>query len=201
MTGTPLAPPPVTAGMAMPAPEQPARKKAIAVVKPKFDSALAALESLPLTFVGVTFTTAILGTLVYAFIALIGLSRFIDGGTVYMACFLIGLTLTPAAYFEIKKRAAARTAYHFHDSYLEFQDFRFYLIRRRGRIRYEDVRNVTQQASVLEGLCHMTTIYIHAPGAGFQSAGRFDGIRLQNLPDHLKLTQLVDDIIHRQKGA
>lgn len=171
------------------------KKKPLLSIRPHFDQALAFYESLPATMLSVVVGTGVLGTFFYIILSFIGLGRFISGGTVYLCFFLLCLALTPAVFYELKKKAFSRTAFHFYDGYLEYQNFRFYISRRRGRVRYDDIADVAQRASFLEGLHGLTTVYIYVPNMGYQSNQAFAGIKITNIPDRSNAAGRILDLI------
>ena len=175
-----------------------AKAKPIFSVRPVFDTHLTMIEAAPVTIVGIAAGTAVVGTLIYILLYMLGIGKYIPGGAFYTVMFFLSITLTPAAYYEMKKRAYARTVCHFYDTYLEFQDFRYFITRRRGRVKYEDIRDISQQASLFEGLCHLATVSIYVPGMGYQYSysNGFSGLRLRGIPERSDLTNRLSDLIH-----
>lgn len=176
------------------------KKKPILSIRPHFDPALAVVESLPATLVATVAGTAVAGTFFHILFSALGITRFIPGSVLYMSLFLMSVTLSPAVFYELKKRALKRTAYHFYDSYLEFQNFRFFINRRRGRVRYEDIADITQHASFLEGLNGLTTVYLYVPGMGYQTFGSFTGVKMTDIRENSQSASRILDMVE-QKSA
>lgn len=171
------------------------KKKPLLSIRPHFDPGLAVYESVPATLLSVVMGTGVIGTFLYIIFSFIGLGKFISGGAIYLCVFLLCLALTPAVFYEVKRRAFARTAFHFYDGYLEYQNFRFYINRRRGRVRYDDIADVTQRASFLEGLHGLTTVYIYVPNMGYQSNQPFAGLKIVDIPDRSNAAARILDVI------
>lgn len=178
-----------------------AKPKPIFSVRPVFDTHLTMIEAAPITIVGIAAGTAVVGTLIYILLYMLGIGKYIPGGAFYTVMFFLSITLTPAAYYELKKRAYARTVCHFYDTYLEFQDFRYFINRRRGRVKYDDIRDIGQQSSLFEGLCHLATVSIYVPGMGYQYtySNGFSGLRLRGIPERSDLSARLLDLI--QSGS
>lgn len=177
------------------------KKKPLLSIRPHFDPKLALIESLPATLVATFAAVAAGGTFFYILFSVTGLIRFISADAIYLSFLLLGLALTPAFYYEIKQRAFARTAYHFYDSYMEYQNFRFFISRRRGRVRYDDIADVTQHPAVLQGLCGLTTVYIYVPGMGYQARGPFAGVRMGDIPEQENAGVRILDIIESRAAV
>src|SRR5262245_29722056 len=101
-------------------------------IRPKFDHALTMVEAVPAGIAGGAVGTFLLATFLFIVLNMIGLGRFVSVGGLYGLLFVLGLALTPAAYYEIKKFAYKNTFYAFYEDWLEYQDFKFFITKRRG---------------------------------------------------------------------
>jgi hypothetical protein len=158
------------------------KRRPILSVRPYFDTALAMVQAVIFTAVAFLPFTMIGGTLVYLLFNLIGLGGFISAGAVYGFFLLVAIVGLPAVYFEVRKRAYQRTVYNFYDDYIDFQYFHFLINRRRGRLRYEDVTDITQQAGALQEQRRLTNIYLYAPALGYMRQRGIPGIIMPDLP-------------------
>jgi hypothetical protein len=163
--------------------------------RPVFDQGLVIAESAVAAALGATLGAILAGTFFFLLFNLIGLGGFVQAGGLYSTFLVLGLALSPAAYFEIKKRAWARTVYNFHADHLEYQDFKFLLQRRRGRVRYRDIRDVYERASPLQARRVLTSLYILIPGFPSQMQRGMPGIRMSDLPENAGLREKIVDII------
>ncbi len=177
------------------------KKKPILSIRPRFDKALTLAESASVTLIVTAAVTSVLGLFLYILFSLIGLTAFVGAGGIFLTLFVLCLTMTPPAYFEIKKRALARTAFHFYEGYFEFQAFNYYLIRKRARVRYDDVADVTQVSRFLQGLNGLASIYIYVPSMGYQTRGNFAGVKIHDVPDNANMVARILDLIEKKTGA
>lgn len=173
------------------------KKRPILSIRPHFDPGLAMVQSLIVTAGGFIVVTIIGGILAYFLLSLILPSKFVKLSYVLQFFALVSIAGIPPLFYEIKKRALQRTLYNFHVDYLDFQFFHFYLNRRRGRLWYRDIADITQHASALQEHQRLTTIYLYAPVmAGSYGHRGFPGLKLEDLPQakgHLsKIMDVVD---------
>lgn len=137
-------------------------------VRPVFDQGLAMVQAVIAGVVGTVVMTLAGGTLLYILIMLLGLGRLIPAGYVYGLVLVASIVLLPPLFFEMKKKACRQTVCHFYGDYADFQFFRFYLSRRRGRFQYADVQDVFQRANALQEQRALTTLYIYVPALAAQ---------------------------------
>lgn len=158
------------------------------------------VEALLVSAAGTIFLTVLGGTLLYIIFMILGLGRFIPAGWIYGLIFVGSLVALPPYLYEVKKKAYQRTVYNFYDEYLDFQQFKFYLTLRRGRIRYKDVGDIVQQASTLQDQRRLTSLYLYVPSLGY-GRGAFAGLEIADLPAAGNFAHKVMDIVeHSQKA-
>ncbi|MDD9901143.1 MAG: hypothetical protein OXT65_09220 [Alphaproteobacteria bacterium] len=147
------------------------KKKPLLTIRPVFDSGLVSVEALLIGAAGTVGLVLFGGTLLFLLLTLLGLGGLVSASGVFIFCFVIGIALIPAGYYEAKKRAYRRTAFLFYESHFEYQDFRFLITRRRGRIRYEDISNIYERGNTLQGHRTLTSVYIEVPGMPHRGIG------------------------------
>lgn len=152
------------------------------LVRPRFELASALAECIPATLLGAFLIPLVAGTLLFILLSLTGLSRFVSIPAVYGGLLFLCLVVIPPAFYEVRRRALSRTLYRFQGGYLDFQFFRYYLIRQRGRIRLADIENVSERAGVLQERLGLTTVYLLVPGLSYQAQGGFPGLKLSDIP-------------------
>lgn len=167
-------------------------------VKPFFDPTLATLEALPICAAATATVTLIGCTLIVFLIHFVGLGGLISVGALYGTFFVLSLALTPAFYFEIKKSAYRRTVFHFHADRIEYQDFRFFFYRRRGRIRLKDIENVLERASFLQLRKGLTSLYLVIPGFPYVStSGMPAGLKIPDVREESHLRDRLIEMIEK----
>lgn len=158
------------------------KKRPILTVRPQFDTSLAMVQALLATLIGVLPVTFIAGTIIFLLFNMIGLGRFISAGYVYGFFLVLSVAGIPPLFFEVRQRAYQRTVYNFYEDYIDFQYFHLLINRRRGRVRYEDITDINQQASALQEQRRLTNVYIFVPTLGYMQPRAFPGLVLKDLP-------------------
>lgn len=156
-------------------------------IRPTFDPGLATAEAGLAAVAGAAVGFFLLATFAFILLTLLGAGRFIPAGALYGLFFLVGALGSPVAYFEIKKKAHARSVYNFYDDYFEYQDFQWYITRQRRRVRYIDVTDVTEHATVLQTRRTLTSIFIDVPRMGRRGQNGFVGVRIRDVPERADL--------------
>jgi hypothetical protein len=141
--------------------------------------------------------TLFIGTLF--FIILSFLFKHVGAGGVYSVALVLSLVIIPPIFYELKKRAYQRTAFNFYEDYLDFQYFRFYINRRRGRVRYADIADVSQHASMLQEQQRLLTIDLYVPAMGLRQQTSFAGLRLVDVPRAQDYMTRIIDILEGRK--
>lgn len=163
-------------------------------IRPHFDEPLTIVHAAVLTAVASLVVTVLAGTFFYIILAVLGLSRFIAVSYVYGLLFVGSIAVIPPLFFEIRKKAYERTAFLFYPDYLEFQYFKFYLGRRRGRVRYADIKDISQHASALQEHRRLMTIDLYVPSMGYKERG-FTGLSMADLPQRADYMTQVMNVI------
>jgi hypothetical protein len=153
----------------------------VLAIRPHFDQPLTMVHAGLFTAVSCLVITVVAGTFFYILLSILGLGRFIAASYIYGLLFVGAIAVIPPLFFEMRKKAYERTAFLFYGDYLEFQYFQFYLSRRRGRIRYADIKDVSQHASALQEHRRLTTIDLYVPSMGYRGRG-FSGVSMTDLP-------------------
>jgi hypothetical protein len=166
-------------------------------IKPQFDPALTMVEAIPAGIAGTTIAVFLGGTFFFILLNIIGLGKFMNGGSLYSTFLVLGLALTPAIYYELKKSAYRRTVYHFYEDSLEYQDFKFFLTRRRGRVRLRDITDVTARATFLQSRRTLTTIYLTIPGFSPIVQGILPGLKIMDVPEKGGLQDKILDLVEQ----
>ena len=169
------------------------KKRPILSVRPHFDPGLAMVQAGMVTALLFLPVTVVCGMLVYILFLILGLVTFISASAVFGFFLVASLAGIPPVFYELKKRALQRTLYNFHEDYIDFQYFHFYLNRRRGRIRYRDISDINQHASALQEQRRLTTIYMYAPGMGYVRG--FSGVKMEDLQQSKGYLTKVMDIL------
>jgi hypothetical protein len=170
------------------------KKQPLLTVRPHFDQGLVTVQALLFTAVTFLLVTMIGGTLFYILLHLIGIGRFFNAGHIY-GLFLIGsLVVSPPLFFEVKKKAYARTFFRFYEDYLEYQYFQFLISPRRGRVRYRDIDDVMQAGGALQSQRMLTNILIAVPGLN-RHPRAFSGLKIEDVPQKLDLMPRILDLI------
>jgi hypothetical protein len=183
--------------------DTPAAEKAppLLSVRPVFDPGLTMVESGLAAIFGGTVVAFVGGTILFLLLGLTGLGRFISAGGLYSTFLVLGLALSPAVYFEIKKAAFRRTVYNFHADILEYRDFRFLLQARRGHVRLRDIRDVYERASPLQSRRALSSIYLVIPNFPSQMQQGVPGIKILDVPESAglrdKIVDLIEDSLRR----
>jgi hypothetical protein len=169
------------------------KRRPILSVRPKFDAGLTVVEALIVTLGGFIITTIFFGTFFLILFSVLGLGRHISAGGIYSFFFGVSLLGIPPLYYEVKKRAFQRTIYNFYDDYMDFQYFHWHINRRRGRVRYGEIRDIAQHASALQEHQRLITIFLYVPGMAMGRRGGFSGVKLADLPQSKDyMTKIMD---------
>jgi len=168
------------------------KKRPYLSIRPQFDPGLAMVQSLIVTAVGFLAVTVVGGIFTLLLFAIIGLN--VNATNIFGFFMLLGLAGIPPVFYELKKRALQRTLYNFYEDYIDFQYFHWYLNRRRGRIWYRDIADITQHASALQEHQRLTSIYLFVPGLASQQ-GRFSGVKMEDLPQAKGYLTKVMDVV------
>lgn len=172
------------------------KKRPILSIRPHFDPGLAMVQSIMVTAVGFIVVTAVGSILTYIILSLILPAKFVKFGVILQFFMLISIAGIPPLFYEIKKRALQRTLYNFHVDYLEFQFFHFYINRRRGRLWYQDIADITQHASFLQEHQRLTTIFLYAPSMlGIYGRRGYPGLKMEDLPQSKGYLNKVMDVV------
>ena len=164
-------------------------------IRPQFSSLVSILESLVIAFVGTVMITFVGGIILIALFSLIGLGRFISGGTIFTTLFVLGLIALPPLYYEIKRRACQKTFYNFYDNYVEFQRFQYLINRRIGRIGYRDITNIAENSNFIQQREKLTSVYLFAPDITPAMNGEFPGLKMTDIPQSGKQSKQIRDLI------
>jgi hypothetical protein len=176
------------------------KEKPLLTVRPRFDTGISMLQAVAMTAAGSVLLTIGGGTVLYVFLSLTGLTRFISVGYLYGFILVLSILVLPALFFEIRKKAFQRTAWHFYSGWVEFQYFHLWINRRRGRLRYADISDVLQQATTLQEQRGLIDIYIYAPSMAHRT-GAFPGLRLYDLPQRENYLSQILDIIDQNRNS
>jgi hypothetical protein len=167
------------------------KKRPLLSVRPTFDSSLTLLQSVGVSLLGIFVLTILLGTFFYIILSFMNPRA---ASASYWFFLIVSGFGVPIFFFELKKKAYQRTLFNFHEDYLEFQYFKFYLNRRRGRVRYAEITGIDQHASALQDHQRLTTIYINVPSMNFRR-GVFAGLELYDLPQAKNYLNKIIDIV------
>ena len=170
------------------------KKRPYLAVRPQFDPGLAMVQSIFITVASFFLLTLAGGIVTAIFFMMIGLS-FVPLKGIFGFYMLLSLAGTPPLFYELKKRALQRTLYNFYEDYVDFQYFQFYLNRRRGRVWYRDIGDITQHASALQEHQRLTTIFLYVPGLSSYGQRGFSGIKMEDLPQARGYLTKVMDIV------
>lgn len=175
------------------------KKRPLLALKPRFAPKTAVAEAILPSLLGTVIGTVAGGTFFYILFSIIGLTKFVSVSAIYTVFFLLSLTLLPAAFYEVKRRALSQTVYLFYSNHLEFQNFQFYINRRRGRVRYDDINDVFMKSGWMQGLSGLTTLYLFVPTMGVE--GGFSGLRIKDIPDDRRIASKIMAIVERTLEA
>jgi hypothetical protein len=167
------------------------KKRPLLSVRPTFDSSLTLLQAVGVSILGVFVLTILLGTFFYILLSFMNARA---AGASYWFFLIVTGFGVPIFFFELKKKAYQRTLFNFHEDYLEFQYFKFYLNRRRGRVRYSEITDIAQHASMLQDHQRLTTIYITVPSMAYRRSS-FAGLELYDLPQSKNYLNKIIDIV------
>lgn len=172
------------------------KKRPILSIRPYFDPGLAMVQSIMVVAVGFIVVTAAGSIFTYLLLSLILPAKFVKFSLIMQFYLLVSVAGIPPLFYEVKKRALQRTLYNFHEDYLEFQYFQFYINRRRGRLWYRDIADITQHASFLQEHQRLTTIYLYVPGMiGAHRQRGFMGLKLEDLQQSKGYLNKVMDVV------
>jgi hypothetical protein len=179
------------------------KKKPRFVLRPYFDTGLNTVYSFMAAGVCLLLLPLTFGAFFYVLFLLAGFGAFISMGVIYGTFFVLCLALTPAIFFEIRKRALQRTFFAFFDDYLDFQYWQFYLQPRRGRLRYADIQDVFQKAGTLQAQRMLTSLFLHVPGLALRLGrqGGFSGLVIPDLKQSTNDLSRVTDIVESVRAA
>lgn len=164
-------------------------------VRPVFDPGLVTVEAGVAGVAGAAVSFFLLATFFFILIILLGLNRVVPAGFLYGFFFLLGGLGAPVLYFELKKKAHAKTVYNFYDDYFEYQNFEFYITKRRRRVRYIDVTDVNEHANVFQTRRLLTSVYIEVPRMARQQRSGFAGVKISDVPERLDLADKITALI------
>jgi hypothetical protein len=171
------------------------KKRPYLSIRPQFDPGLAMVQSIIVTAVGFLAVTLLGGIFTLLLFSIIGIINHVSATSIFGFYMLVSLAGIPPVYYEIKKRALQRTLYNFYEDYIDFQYFQWYINRRRGRIWYRDIADITQHASALQEHQRLTTIYLYVPGLIAYGQRGFSGVKMEDLPQAKGYLTKVMDIV------
>ena len=174
------------------------KKQPLLTVRPHFDQGLVTVQALLFTAAGFLLTTIIGGTLVFILLHINGIGRFFNAGHIYGLFLLASIVMLPPLFFELKKKAYARTFFRFYDDYVEYQYFQFLITPRRGRVRYRDIDDVIQTGGAMQGQRMLTTIAISVPGLN-RHPQAFSGLKIEDVPQKLDLMPRILDLVENSE--
>lgn len=167
-------------------------------IRPSFDQPLAIVYSILAMVVGTVVVTTLGGLLMTLLLLLLGLSRLIPPGYVFGLLLVASIVVIAPVFFDLRRKAYMRTVWHFYETHVDYQTFHFYLGRRRGRLHYRDIRDVSQRASALQEQRGLTTLYLYAPSMSYQPRSSFAGLRIFDVPLREDYTSRIMNIIERR---
>lgn len=177
------------------------KRTPLLTLRPAFDPALTMAEAVPVCLVGVLALALLGGTFLFLLLHFIGLGRFISMTPLYVTLLVLGFAFMPAAYYEIKKRAYARTVFHFHADTVEYQYFRWLLFRRRGRTRLRDISDVMESTGFLQERRGLSSLYLVIPSAPWRNRRMLPGIEIRDVPGRKNLRETVITLIEQYGWA
>lgn len=151
-------------------------------VRPQFVSSITSIEAVLIALLATLMVTVAGGTLLMVLLSLIGLMRLLPGWLPFFLCFTAAAVVVPPLYFELKRKAYAKTWFAFYDDYVEYQFFDWLVNRRAGRIKYTDIANMAQNANALQEREKLKTIYLYVPDQAYQNPRGFAGLKLKDVP-------------------
>lgn len=169
-------------------------------VRPAFDQPLAIVHALIAMVAGSALLTILGGIFLYILVLMLGLGRFVPPGYVFGLVLVASLIGVAPVFFDWRRKAYQRTIWHFYDTHVDFQFFRYYLGRQRGRLHYRDIANVAQRASALQEQRGLTTIYLYAPSMNYQSRGGFSGLKIFDVPLRADYMTRIMDIVEKSRS-
>jgi hypothetical protein len=172
-----------------------ASTKALLKIRPTFVHKIAMVEALLVGILGAVFGTVLLGVILTILFMLLGLGSFMPGWLGFALGFLISITILPAGYFELKKRAYQKSAFLFFADHLEFRDFNIFMNRNTGRIRYAEISDVFEKSNLLQQMEDIKTIYLQAPRFGLRDRTGFAGIKIKDVPIGQGMGRQIVDLI------
>lgn len=184
-----------------PATATPAPDKIMPVfsVRPFFDQPLAIVHSMVAMVAGTLVLTIVGGFLLYILVLMLGLSRFIAPGYVFGLVLVASIVCVAPIYFDLRRKAYQRTIWHFYDTHVDFQFFRYYTGRQRARLHYRDITHIAQRASALQEQRGLTTIYLHAPAMNFHNSRAFSGLKIFDVQLRADYMTRIMDIVERSR--
>lgn len=168
------------------------------VVRPHFDQGLVTVQALLFTAASFLLTTMIGGTLFFILLHVIGIGRFFNAGHIYGLFLIASIVMLPPLFFELKKKAYARTFFRFYEDYVEYQYFQFLISPRRRRVRYRDIGDVFQAGGALQGQRMLTTIAVTVPGLNPHPRA-FSGFKIEDVPLKLDLMPRILDLVENSE--
>ena len=171
------------------------KKQPLLVIRPAFHSTPAIVEAVLAGLVGTAVLVFLGATLLSLFFSLLGLGALISLGALFKILLVLGLAGLPPAYYEAKKKAWSRTIYQFHPDHMEYQDFKFLFVRRRGRVRLRDITDVYERANPLQARFMLTSLYFIIPGLPDMIARGISGLHIADVADNASLREKILDLI------
>ena len=176
------------------------KPRPILSVRLQFSNTMTMVQCLLVVLPGSMTATFLVGAFFFIILSMMGAK--VSASGIFAVFFALSLVVIPPVFYEIKKRAYKRTAFNFYQGYLDFQYFRYYLNRRRGRVRYADIVDVSQHASMLQEHQRLITIDLYIPAMGLRRQGDFSGLHLTDVPRSQDyLTKVIDLIEGRVPAA
>jgi hypothetical protein len=175
------------------------KRRPLLTVRPKFDPGLTMVQSLLVLLPGAFMATLLFGTILLILVSMMGIRQITAGG-LYLSILVLSIAAIPPVFYELKKRAYQRTIFNFYDSYLDFQYFQFYITRRRGRLRFTDIADISQQASALQEHQRLTTVFLYVPAMALRQRG-FSGLKLADLPQPKDYMSKILDVLEGRPVA
>lgn len=151
-------------------------------VQPQFIPRLTVIEAFITALAGTLLLTLVGGTILFMLCALLGISKILPVWFLYFIFFAASVVIIPPLYFELKKKAYAQTQFSFFPDHLEYKNFEWLILPRRGRIKYSAIEGLSRKTNFLQTPHQIESLRLHVPGLPFQSFNRFQGL---NLPDIL----------------
>ena len=172
-------------------------QKPILTLRPKYVPDLVRIEILFYCFLA-TFALTILGGVFIMLISLLfGLGNILPPWLGFFALLVACVIFLPPFIKKTLKSNMASTFCNFYSDHLLYQTYQLLIFKRRGRIKYSDISDITERSNLFQNRYDIGDIWVIAPNMPMDAGQRFPGIKIRSIKLTSELTEMFERVIFK----